>query len=305
MKRKDLILALMVVVIWGGNFTVIKLGLIGIPSMLLSAMRFLIVSVTATFFVKKPDIEWRYIAAFGLTVGVGQFGCLFYAMEIGMPAGIASVVLQAQPFFTFIFAALFLKESFKFKQVMGLIIMSVGLFFIGGLYQTEDVAVVPLGALLLTLLAASFWGMSNIVIRVASASAVKRGKKLDMLGLVVWSSLIPPIPLLGMAIWMESPQIIWQAVIHMTPISIFSAFYLAFLATLFGYGVWSMLFAKYPTGKIAPLSLLVPITGLLTSRIVLGEHLNGMQWLGGGIIILGLIYSNFQFPRIPRKLAKS
>jgi O-acetylserine/cysteine efflux transporter len=296
MSRRDFVLALMVVTIWGANFTVIKLGLPGVPSLLLAALRFLIVAATATFFVKRPKIELRYLVAFGLTVGVGQFGFLFYAMEVGMPAGIASVVLQTQPFFTFLFAALFLREAFKAKQLAGLCVMAVGLILIGGLYKAGGIASVPIGALIMTLIAAAFWGLSNIVTRFAVAKAASRGEKLDMLGLVVWSSFVPPVPLLAMAMWIDSPQIIWQAVLHMKVISIFSALYLAFLATLFGYGVWTMLFTKYPTATVAPLSLLVPITGLLASSLVLGEKLTGMQWLGGGIILLGLMVTNLQLP---------
>lgn len=301
MSKRDLFLALLLVIIWGANFTVIKLGLEGVPSLLLAASRFLIVSATAIFFVKKPQVPWRFIVAFGLTVGVGQFGLLFYAIDIGMPAGIASVVLQSQPFFTYLFAAVLLKEAFKRQQLIGLVVMAAGLIMISGLYKSGGLASVPVGAFLMTLAAASFWALSNIVIRFASAHAQRNGKKLDMLGLVVWSSLVPPIPLLVLSLMIDSPVEIWQAVTHLKAINVFSALYLAFLATLFGYGVWTMLFAKYPTGKVAPLSLMVPVTGLLTASLVLGEQLSMTQWIGCGVILGGLLISNFGLPRFHAK----
>jgi len=128
MKKRDLMLALLVVVVWGANFTVIKLGLAGLPPMLLVALRYTFAAVPAIFFVKRPEIGWKYIFAYGMAVGVGQFSCLFYAMNIGMPAGTSSVILQAQAFFTLIFAAVLLKEPLRIFHTLGLLIAAVGLF---------------------------------------------------------------------------------------------------------------------------------------------------------------------------------
>lgn len=303
MKRKDLALALLVIIVWGANFTVIKLGLGGVPSMVLAASRY-IFALSAIIFVKRPKIEWRYIIAYGLTVGVGQFACLFYAMEIGMPAGVASIILQSQAFFTIIFAGVILKEKVKSRQVAGLIIALIGLYFIGGNIGGGGLYSIPLGALLLTLLGAAFWGSSNIIVRYASNKATSKGETLDMLGLVVWSSLVPPIPLLAIAFMLDTPKTIFNAISNLNSISIFAVFYLAFLATLFGYGTWSNLLSKYPAGKVAPLSLLVPITGLITAQIVLNEKLSQIQWIGGGIILLGLLISNFGLEFIGKFLAK-
>ncbi len=294
MRKKDLFLALLVVIIWGANFTVIKLGLSGMPPMLLVALRYTFAAFPAVIFVKRPAVKWKYIFAYGLTVGVGQFSCLFYAMNIGMPAGISSVVLQAQAFFTLIFAAVLLKESLKGRQVAGLLLAACGLFFIGGNIGTSGLSSIPIGALLLTVLAAAFWGISNIVVRYASKQAALEGKTLDMLSFVVWSSVIPPLPLFGMALLLDPPEVLWQALTDLQAVSVFSVLYLAFCATLFGYGIWSMLLGKYPAGKVAPLSLLVPVTGLITAEIVLSEQLSPMQWVGGFVIILGLLLSNFQ-----------
>lgn len=298
MSKRDYLLALVLVIVWGANFTVIKLGLAGVPSLVLAASRFFIVSATAVFFVKKPKLQWKYIIAFGLTLGVGQFGLLFYAIEIGMPAGIASIVLQTQPFFTYFLAAVFLREAFKRQQVVGLFIMAAGLILISGIYTAGSLGSVPMLPFLLTILAALFWSISNIIIRFATRDTEKRGEKLDMLGLVVWSSLVPPLPLMALAFLVDSPQEIFHALTNLKWISVFSAFYLAFLATLFGYGVWTMLFDKYPTGKVAPLSLLVPVTGLFTAQVVLGEKLTSVQWLGCVVILAGLLISNFGIPRL-------
>jgi len=293
MKKRDLVFGLLVVIIWGANFTVIKLGLAGVPPMLLVAFRYALAALPAIAFVKRPSVGWKYVVAYGATVGIGQFSCLFYAIKIGMPAGVSSVVLQSQVFFTLLFATVLLKESFKRSQIIGLVVAGIGLCIIGGNVGGNKLFSIPLGAFLLTLLAASFWGISNIIVRKASKQATSQGKQLDMTSLVVWSSLVPPLPVLAIALMMDTPETLWNAVKNLNLQSVFSIVYLAVFATLFGYGIWSILLSKYPAGKVAPLSLLVPVTGLITAQIVLHEQLSAIQWVGGMVIILGLVISNF------------
>lgn len=297
MKKKDFLFALLVIIIWGANFTVIKLGLGGVPSMLLVAMRYALVAFPAIFFIKKPKIEWKYIIYYGLTVGVGQFACLFYALEIGMPAGLASITSQLQAFISPILGSIFLKEKLKPRQILGFLIAGLGLMIIGFASTSKDVAI-PIGALSLAILSPVFWATSNIVSRLASEKANANGEKLDMLSFIVWSSLIPPIPMIGLALIIDSPATLIASLMNLKFISIFSALYLAFAATLFGYGYWNYLISKYSIGKITPLSLLVPITGLFTARIVLGERLSSLQWLGVSIILIGLITANFNLKDI-------
>lgn len=298
MRRKDLILALLVVIVWGANFTVIRLGLDGVPSMLLVAIRYTLVAFPAVFFIKKPNIEWKYILYYGFTVGVGQFGCLFYAMEIGMPAGLASIIVQLQAFISPFLGAIFLKEKLNPKQLIGFIIAATGLTFIGIASTSNEISSIPVGALLLTICAPVFWSTSNIIARYASNKVAETGEKLDMLNLVVWGSLVPPIPMIVLSLLIDTPTVLLNSLLNLKFLSIFSALYLSFASTLFAYGFWSILISKYPLGKVSPISLLVPITGLLTARIVLSEKLSQMQWIGVSIILLGLIIANIDFKRI-------
>ncbi|MDF1493180.1 EamA family transporter [Caproiciproducens sp. CPB-2] len=292
MKPRDKFLALLVVVLWGINFTVIKFGVSSLPPMLLVALRYIFAAVPAVFFVKRPDISWKYLVAYGLTVGVGQFSCLFYAEHIGMPAGVASVMLQSQALFTILLAGVFFRERIRANQAVGLFVAAIGLVLISGGICVGGVSTIPSSALALTLLAAFFWGISNIVVRRASDEAHRQGKNLNMFSLVVWSSLVPPLPMLAAAFLADSPTKIWQALYTITPFTVFSILYLSLLATLFGYGVWSSLLSRYPAGKVAPLSLLVPVFGLITAWALLKEQLSAAQWVGCAIAILGLILSN-------------
>lgn len=293
MKARDIALAAVVIVLWGINFTVIKLGVNEIPPMLLVALRFIFAAFPAIVFVKRPAVGWKYIIAYGLAVGVGQFSFLFYAIHIGMPAGVASVVLQSQAFFTILFAGIWFKERIRIGQIVGLILAGMGLLFISGNIGNQQASTIPMGPFLLTLVAAFFWGLSNIVVRQASNEAAAQGTKLNMFSMVVWSSLFPPLPMLIASLILEKPDLIWHALWGINALSIFSILYLAIFSTLIGYGIWSTLLSKYPAQKIAPLSLLVPVVGLITAQLFLGEELSVVQWAGGVIIIGGLLVSNF------------
>jgi len=292
MNRKDTLLAILVTTIWGGNFVAIKLGLDGVPPMLLAALRYAVTAIPAIFFIRKPAAEWRYTIAYGLTIGFGQFACLFYAMTIGMPAGLASIILQAQAFFTAIFAAAILKESIKGRQMAGFFVAAVGLYFIGARGKTAASSI-PLFPLFLTILAAAFWGISNIIVRAAAHHTAARGQKLDMLSMVAWSSLVPPLPLLALGAMMGSTQAMAAAIGNLKLVALASLAYLAYCGTIFGSSKWSGLLARYEAGKVAPFSLVTPVAGLVLAMLVLGERLSASQWLGSGIILLGLVICNF------------
>ncbi|HJE71372.1 EamA family transporter, partial [Pseudomonas oryzihabitans] len=227
MAPRDLLLALVVILAWGVNFVVIKLGLHGVPPMLLGTLRFCLAAFPAILFVRRPQVSWRLLLAYGLTISLGQFAFLFSAMYVGMPAGLASLVLQAQAFFTLAFAATFLGEKVRRASLVGLLVAALGLLLIG----TEHGVTMTLAGFLLTLAAAAMWGLGNIV--------TKKIGKVDMLGLVVWGSLIPPIPFFLLSLLLEGPEQIATALTSLSAGSIFAIVYLAFIATLVGYGIWS------------------------------------------------------------------
>lgn len=281
MSPRDLLLALVVVVAWGVNFVVIKVGLHGVPPMLLGALRFTLAAVPAVFFVKRPQMPWRWLFAYGATISFGQFAFLFSAMYVGMPAGLASLVLQAQAFFTLIFAALFLHERFRVPNVVGLLIAAGGLAIIG----MQGGHAMTLAGFILTLCAACSWALGNIV--------TKKVGKVDLVGLVVWGSLIPPLPFLALSYAFEGPQRIVAALSGISAMSIFAIVYLAFIATLIGYGLWSRLLSRYPASQVAPFSLLVPIVGLASASLFLDEHLSTVQVVGALLVMAGLAVNVF------------
>jgi O-acetylserine/cysteine efflux transporter len=247
--------------------------------MLLGALRFTLAAVPAVFFVRRPQMPWRWLLAYGATISFGQFAFLFSAMYVGMPAGLASLVLQAQAFFTLIFAGLFLHERFRVPNVIGLAIASGGLAVIG----MQGGHAMTLAGFVLTLCAAGSWALGNIV--------TKKVGKVDLVGLVVWGSLIPPLPFFALSY--AGPQRMAAALSGIGATSIFAVVYLAFIATLLGYGLWSRLLSRYPASQVAPFSLLVPIVGLASASVFLDEHLTTPQIAGAALVMVGLAVNVF------------
>ena len=284
MSVSHVLQALLVVLIWGVNFVVIRWGLNEVPPFLLAAARFSLVVFPAIFFIKKPNVPWRWLIAYGWFNSFGQFAFLFWAMKVGMPAGLASVVHQAQVFFTLIFSVLILQQRTQVTQWLGLMIAVMGLALIAygkNVGSAAGMQMTTVG-LLLNLLGAASWAMGNVVV-----SAMRRaGIQPEPFGLVIWSSLIPILPFLLISGLFERhvyPD--WQAISWH---SIVSALYLAWAATLLGYGLWSRLLSQYEPNRVAPFTLLVPVVGLLTAWLVLGERLNQWQLWGSACLLIGL-----------------
>lgn len=291
MNRRDFLLGLAVAAVWGANFTIIKLGLSDMPSMLFVSLRYFFTAFPAVLFVKRPPVKWRYIIGYGLSTGTGQFGCLFYAIEMGMPAGVASIVLQAQAFFTCLFAVFILKERLEKRQVIGLAVAAAGLFFIAG-FGANPYNALPAVPFFVTLLGAMFWGVGNIAVRLASQESAKEEQAFSMLGLVVWSSLFAFVPLLALALLFDPPGTLVSSLVGIGPAAMLAIIYQALLANIFGFGIWGSLIAKYSASRIAPLSLLVPVTGFLTAWAVFGETIATGQFLGAVVVVSGVFLIN-------------
>lgn len=277
MSTRDLLLALVVIVVWGLNFVVIMTGLNHMPPLFMGALRFMLVVFPAILFIRKPQVPWRWLLAYGLTISLGQFAFLFSAMAVGMPAGLASLVLQSQAFFTLLFAALFIGERVRPPNLMGLVVAAIGLTLIG--MQVDRV--MTLAGFTLTICAASMWALGNVITR--------RIGKVDLVGLVVWGNLIPPLPFLALSWWLEGPVAIQAALDGFNLQSALVLIYLAFGATLLGYSIWGRLLSRYPASQVAPFSLLVPVVGLTSASVLLGDRLGLWQLIGALLVMLGLL----------------
>lgn len=285
MQAKDRLLALAIVCVWGVNFVVIKVGLAGMPPMLLGALRFLLVVFPAIFFVPRPRVPVRMLLAYGTTISLGQFAFLFYAMAVGMPAGLASLVLQSQAFFTLAIAALWLGEPLRWHNLAGMAVAAAGLALIGAGAAAHGAGGMTAAGFALTLCSAFCWASGNIV--------SKKIGPVDLLGLVIWGALVPIVPFALLSLWFEGPARIAASLAHVSGMGVFAVCYLAFAATVFGYTMWGRLLTRYPASKVAPLTLLVPVVGLLSAHLLLGEALAPAQWAGAAVVMAGLLLNVF------------
>lgn len=285
MSFKDSLLGLLIVIIWGVNFLAIAWGLDGLPPLLMGALRFAFVFCVGFMFIKKPDIPLKWMVAYALAISFGQFAFLFSAMSMGMPAGLASLILQSQALFTLIFAALLLNEKIKFAQLLSMMVAGVGLYIIAG--TGEDSSMTLIG-FVLTIIGAASWALGNVVNRIISNKGFKPG-----IDLVIWSAWIPVIPFMLSSFIFEGPDLIMASFQSFSWVSFLALTYLAVAASISGYGLWSYLLGRYPAGTVAPLSLGVPIVGISVSAYFLNESITDMQWIGGSLVLLGLIINAF------------
>lgn len=292
MSPRDVVLAFIVVLAWGLNFLAIKWGVDLIPPLLLAALRFTCAALPAVFFVRPPRVGLPLLLAFGVSVGILQFGALFVAIKLGMPAGLSSVVIQMQGFFTIAFAVLFLGERPSRFHLIGAGVALAGILLIGS-ERLTGAALLPL---LLTLAAAAFWGMANI--------ATKRAGDIDMLAFVVWASLVPPLPLLGLSLLIEGPAADWAALTHPSWFLAGIIGFNGYVSTLVGYGLWSVLLKRYPASTVAPFSLLVPVVGIAATAIVIHEPLSPLEAIGSAVIFAGLLVNVFG-GRLSRRAVQS
>lgn len=291
---RHLLLGLAVVAVWGTNFVVIKYALAHLPPLALAALRFALAAFPALLFIGRPAASWGNLAAYGLLIGVAQFGLMFIAMTRFVSPGLASLVVQVQVFFTIGLAMMMAGEGVRRYQLLAMGLSLVGMVLIGWHAVTEGAAITPLG-LVLILLAALAWACGNIVSRAAG--------RVDALGYMVWSSLFAVPPLVGLSLAMEGwpairaglqaaswgtwAAVLWQSVGN----------------TLFGYGAWAWLLARHPAASVTPLALLVPVFGMGASALWLREPMPGWK-IGAALLVLGGLALNLLWPRLRGALAR-
>lgn len=286
LSRKDYFCALAVVVIWGTNFVAMKVGMRGLSPMLLGALRFALAAFPLILFVRAPRLPWRWVAAYGLVQGLGQFGLLFTALKFGMPAGMASLVIQTQAFFTLLLAAPILHERAQRHHWIGLGVAALGLAVIAG-GRGEGPGQMTMAGFVLTLGGAFMWAVSNIIVRLAS----RKSPGYDPFAFIAWSSAAPVLPFLLLAMLVDGWQPVVGMIMNIGWGEILSVLYLAVLATLVAYTLWTQLLTRHAAAKIAPFSLLVPVVGLWAASVAFGERLETLQWVGVACVLAGLLFN--------------
>lgn len=276
MPFSHLLLVILVVIIWGVNFLFISIALQEIPPLLLCAIRFLLTSVPAIFFIRLPIESIKPIITYGMVMFAMQFACLFMGMYVGMSAGMASLIMQMQVFFSMFFAAIMLDEKPYSWQIIGAIVSFIGIAVVA---MHVDHSMTLLGFIFI-LGAAATWGVGNLL--------TKKVKDIKTLTLVVWGGFFACFPMFILSFLFEGMQAIPLAYHHLTWQVVGSIAYIVGISTLVAYTAWAWLMTRYLISTIVPFTLLIPVVGLLCSAFFLGEPLQSWKLIAGLLIISGL-----------------
>ena len=270
------LLALSVVFVWGTNFVVVRWGLDELPPFLFAALRFALSAFPLIFFVARPAVAWRKLAAFGVLVGVGQFGLMFWALRADISPGLASLVVQSQVFFTIGLTVVIAGERPRPLQIAALALAVAGMATIAAHFDAQTTAF----GVALTLLAAVNFALANLVARSAG--------RVDTLGFMVWSSVFATLPLALLSAAVDGPAAMSAALGRASAGAWAAVVWQAAANTLFGYGAWNWLLARHPAATVAPSALLVPVFGMAASALLLGEPLPAWKLEAAGLVIAGL-----------------
>lgn len=281
MTLTDILTALAVVTIWGVNFVVIKIGLQDLPPVLFTALRFIFAALPLVFFVKRPQTTWPLVLTYGMFQFAFQFTLLFSGIKLGLPAGLASLVIQLQAFFTIGLAVLMLGERPQAVQLIGALVALGGM----GLVAIHLDSQATLIGFVLVVLGGVCWAVANI--------ATKKMGPVNALSLVVWGSLVASPPLL-LASWLMEGQAAWQLALHnFSTRTLMTVLFQAYPNTILGFGIWSLLMRRYAAATIAPFTLLVPVAGMTSAALILGEPLQWWKVAAGMLVLAGLALNQF------------
>lgn len=278
MRAKDGLLAAIVIWVWGINFIFMHFALNEVSPMVLGVLRFCLILFPAIFFVPKPAVPWYWLIAYGTFLSFGQFSLLFGAIAIGLSTGLAALLLQSQAFFSILMAALLWREQIRPVQWLSMMLAIGGLVCIGIGQQDTQVSIV---GLILIVGAAISWSAGNMVVKYIGPTAP--------LPLVVWGNIISLLLFFAAACWHDGIRQLGQQIMHMNWRGWFAVAYLSYGASFIGYGLWGVLLSRYPTAKVAPLTLLIPVVAIGVAFLFLHERFNGWQWLGVLIVMLSLV----------------
>ncbi|WP_091177613.1 EamA family transporter [Microlunatus flavus] len=287
MPIRDRLLALVVAVVWGVNFPATAFGLQHFPPLLMVAVRFTLVAVPTVLLVPRPRVPLRWFLGAAVFMGTVQFALLYVAMALGMPSGLASLVLQACAPFTVVLGALLLREHLGVRQVVGVVAAVVGLGVIA-LHRALGGSATALVPVLLTIAAGLGWAVGNICSRQARAA--------KPLHFTLWLSVVPPVPLLALSLLVEGPQRDRAALstaftVEALP-AVLGLLYIVLVATVLGYGLWNTLLSRNPAGVVAPFAMLVPVAGVLSAWLVLGEVPDLVELLAGVLVVGGVLFGS-------------
>jgi O-acetylserine/cysteine efflux transporter len=291
MKPADVFLAVLVAVIWGLAFVASRIALDEFPPALMTALRFAIAAVPCLF-VRKPAVSWPLLIAISVTLFLGQFLAQAYGIAHGVPVGLSSVIVQSQALFTIAFAAIAFRELPTRSQTIGIGVATAGLLMICGTVGYDFSA----AAFVVLMISPVSFAVGNLLLRQA--------RDVPMFDLFAWLCLVPPLPLLALALVTDGPEATWHSIIHMSPTGLACMLALGGISTSIAYWLWGRLLRDYTAAQVVPFALLVPFVGAAASSAVFGEKFGPLRLAGMVTVVCGIaIMLLSKRPKIVPKIA--
>ncbi|AEF55944.1 EamA family transporter [Marinomonas posidonica] len=279
MKLRDFCLLFALMALWGLNFSVIKLGVNNIDPLMLTALRFTFAVFPLVLFIKRPNVPWRYLMAYGLSFGVGVWGLTTLSIRLGLSAGMASLLLDMSVVSSLLVGYFVLKEKLTFNKLFGAGLALLGLLII----IRADGGAITMAGLLLVLLASVFWSVNGVIVKWANTR--------EIFAFNLWGMLFAPVPLVLLSVMLNGPSVVTDLMTEFNQSALFSALFQAYPTTLLGYWLWNKMIVKYSISSVAPMTLLVPVFGLLGGHWFYDEVITVSQIVAGGLILAGLFIS--------------
>lgn len=286
MKLRDFGLLFALMALWGLNFSVIKLGVNSVHPLVLTALRFSFAVFPLIFFIKKPDVPWRYLIAYGLSFGVGVWGLTTLSIGAGVSAGMASLLLDMSVVSSLLVGWLCLNETITRNKLLGAGLALLGLILI---MSAEGGSVTGKG-LVLVLMASMFWSINGLIVKRANTKAI--------FAFNIWGMLFAPLPLLLLSVIFEGTQVVTELPNQFTQWTLFSVLFQAYPTTLLGYWFWNKMIMKYSVSSVAPMTLLVPVFGILGGYWFYDESIETSQVIAAVLILLGLFVGQMALPKL-------
>ena len=293
MKQRDFWILFALMALWGFNFSVIKLGVNDIDPLVLTALRFSCAVLPLIFFIKRPNVAWRYLIAYGLSFGVGVWGLTTLSLDVGMSVGMASLLLDMSVVSGLLIGWWLLDETITKNKLLGAALAIIGLLLI--VWDTDGA--ISVQGLILVLAASAFWSVNGLILKKANTRSV--------FAFNIWGMAFAPLPLLLIALTFHGTEAISNLPQEFSRWTLFSVLFQAYPTTLFGYWLWNKMIMKYSLSSVAPMTLLVPVFGILGGYWFYGESISLLEILAAILILMGLFVSQMTLPKVMKSMMTS
>ena len=283
MAPRDAAAALLVMVLWGLNFVVAKVGLEQLPPIWLVALRFAVVAVILVPFVARPRGQLWAIYRLSLSLGVLHFALMFSALN-HLDAAVAAICIQIQVPFSALLAALFLGDRLGWRRAVGMAVALAGVVILMGEPRQGS----ETWAIGLILAAALVWSVA--------ALQIKHLSSVDGLALNGWLALFTAPQLALVSAVLEDGQLAATAAADWRAYG--SILYQSLIVMILCYGIWYALLRRYPVNMVMPWTLLVPLFGVAAGILLLGEAATWSRLIGGAVTVFGVAMILVRRPRL-------